>query len=139
MPPYKEDQVFLKTQQEPVQLTAKASMSAGPGCPAQTSCTAGALPCSQAELTCAARLKDNLGHGEDIRETECFCQSSILCNKQITLTRSGTKLLQSLACSDVGFLHKHLRNRKFAVSLLLFWIHNPKLSALEYVHLMFFP
>lgn len=57
-------------------------MYAGPGCPAQTSCAAGALPFSQAELTCAAGLKDNLGHGEDLRKMECFFQNNLPCNKQ---------------------------------------------------------
>lgn len=80
--PYKDDQVFLKTQQDSVQLTAKASTYAGPGCPAQTSCAAGALRFSWEELTCAARLKDNLGHGEDLRKTDCFFQNNIPCNKQ---------------------------------------------------------
>lgn len=77
--PYKEEEVFLKTQQESGQLVAKASVYAGPGCPAQTSC---ARPFSRAELTCAARLKDNLGHGKDLRKTGFCFQSNVPCDKQ---------------------------------------------------------
>lgn len=89
--PYKEDQVFLKTQQESVQLLyLKQAYMQG------TCCAAGAVPSSQAELICTARLKDNLEHGEDLRKAEFCSQSNTLQQAEISLshsTRSGAKLL----------------------------------------------
>lgn len=61
--PYREDQIFLKTQQESVQLFyLKQAYMQG------TCCAAGALPSSQAELTCTAKLKDNLKFGKGLRK-----------------------------------------------------------------------
>lgn len=101
--PCKETQVFLKTQQESLQLRAKAGVYAGPDCPAQTMCVAGALPFSRAELTCAARLKDKLGHGEDLRKTDCCFQNNAPCDKQRWLLRSGGKLLRGWPAQTQGF------------------------------------
>lgn len=42
-----------------------------------TCCAAGALPSSQAELTCTARLKDNFELGKDLRKAE-FSQNNTL-------------------------------------------------------------
>lgn len=91
----------------------KSEAYAGAGCPAQTSCAAGALPFSWAELTCAAGLKDSLGHSKDLGETGCFFFKST--HPALSRSSRATALALEPSClagSDVRFLYKPLYNRK---------------------------